>query len=548
MMCRSLIVLLSLFSFLSHSIYSDETPKLPIGMNIPSYNHHTPNKMFMDVMKSASSWITFNPKVKGWSTNKADELQLDEQGYPLELPFLASDGTAQAVKFLINNKYKGVYKFLYDGVGEFRFNVKVNQENGVNYLVLDGKGGNKWINILSSKKGDHIRNIRIIPLDIPEDSVEIFHPLFLEGLKPFHCLRFMDTMKINGSKQTIWETRSRPDNYSQGLDNGVAIEYLIELCNVLNCDAWFCVPHQADDDYIRQFAQLVRDTLNPELKVYIEYSNEIWNWMFSQSHYVLNNAPGAKDLYVQEDLKKINPGPSVHPEKDAYMMQRVFNIWSEEFGQESQDRFVRVAPVQFVWVDNTRRILEYLFKTDENGQSLTSDKYSTSTGQGCDVVAATGYFGYEKTDHERWLSMSPESVTPELIMEAVEKKFDSKVYANIIENVDLVRKWGVDYIVYEGGQHVQPFQQKEWPYNQAIWDAQIDPRMYQMYMKVFKTHASDKVNCKLFCAYNYVGNREQKWGSWGHLESLDQLLLLDEINDVAPKYGALLDANLQKSN
>lgn len=32
-------------------------------------------------------------------------------------------------------------------------------------------------------------------------------------------------------------------------------------------------------------ALLLRDTLDPGLKVYLEYSNEIWNWQFEQTHY-----------------------------------------------------------------------------------------------------------------------------------------------------------------------------------------------------------------------------------------------------------------------
>jgi hypothetical protein len=51
---------------------------------------------------------------------------------------------------------------------------------------------------------------------------------------------------------------------------------------------------------------------------------------------------------------------------------------------------------------------------------------------------------------------------------------------------------------------------------------------------------------KLNCAFAYVSKRESKYGSWGHLESLDQLDSLDRIKEIAPKYAALLDMNSER--
>lgn len=529
-------------------VHANETPQLPIGMNVGSYNYYTPQTIFKDVMKSASHWITFNlSKSSQWNTKKSDRLELDEQGYPLEIPAIMQDGPPQGVRFLINSNYKGRFRFLYDGEGDFRFKVPTVKENGQIFIILDGKGKNKWIEILRSKRGNHIRNIRILPEDQSENSDDHpFHPLFLEGLKPFHCLRFMDWMRTNGSVQTTWGTRSKTNYYSQGLRKGIAIEYAIQLCNLLKCDAWFCIPHKADDDYIRKFAILVRDTLDPSLKVYLEYSNEIWNWMFSQSHYVLENAPGAKDQYVIDDLKKIHPETKSHPEKDAYMMQRVLGIWKEIFGEEHNHRLVRVAAVQHSWHDNTRRILTYLFKRDQYGNSVSGGKYVTSTGEGCDAVSPAAYFSYIKDDHDRWIDMDPDQVTPEMILDAVEKRYDKRSGLWTDRTAKYVNGWNVDYIVYEGGQHMQPFKQKEWDYNHAIWDAQIHPIIYDMYMKLFRNLTSSEVNCKLFCAFSYVSKRKSRWGSWGHLENLDQILDMKNIGKVAPKYVALIDANTPK--
>ena len=36
---------------------------------------------------------------------------------------------------------------------------------------------------------------------------------------------------------------------------------MIELANLTDKDAWICIPHLADDDYVTQAARLIRDTL-----------------------------------------------------------------------------------------------------------------------------------------------------------------------------------------------------------------------------------------------------------------------------------------------
>lgn len=541
------IIKLSLLALLvvSQFLFS-ETPKLPMGMNIPSNNYFTTCTIFRDVMKTASPWLTYNSSGESpWDTEKIKEIPLDPQGYPLELPYKISAAVpAQSVKFLINNFYKGRYVVLYDGDGELDFHVPNEKKNGQTVITLNGTGENRWIDIKRSKKGNHIRNIRILPENEPTEA-PVFVREFVDGLKGFHCLRFMDWMNTNFSPQKEWSGRVHMDDYSQGTDKGIAIEYAILLCNILQADAWFCVPHQADDDYIVHFAELVRDQLDPRLKVYVEYSNEVWNWTFNQSQYILNNAPGANDAYVSDALKLINPKPSDHPEKDAYMMQRTFEIWSDVFGEKHRNRLVRVAAVQHAWVDNTRRILQYLFKKDQHGNPVSGREYETSTGAGCDAVSPAGYFGYSDEDAKRW-EADPARVTAFDVLQAADTGFWKNSGQFTAQTAKYAKAWRVDYIVYEGGQHINPPQSRDWIFNPAIWDAQIDPKMYALYMKLFNQQASPEVDCKLFCAFSYVGIRKSKWGSWGHLENLEQLKDKSKLKAEAPKFQALIDVNIPR--
>ena len=91
---------------------------------------------------------------------------------------------------------------------------------------------------------------------------------------------------IYSLRQWYFDASSVAQSYTSGYGGtvsiqiipGVSLEYQIALVNTLNVNAWFNIPHLADDDYIQNMALLIRDTLNPSLKAYIEYSNEIWNW------------------------------------------------------------------------------------------------------------------------------------------------------------------------------------------------------------------------------------------------------------------------------
>ena len=529
----------------------DKLPKMPIGMNLPSNNYYTTGIIFKDVMKTASKMITFNSEGDSpWNTELLEKIACDENGYPLEIPAKVTGASPQRVRFLFNNNYPaGRYLLSYDGEGELVVQAAATEKkDGQTYIIIDGTGGHRWIDIKSSQKGNHIRNIHIISEKYLNDDIEKepFHPLFLKGLEPFHALRFMDWVNTNGSRQQAWQDRSKKTYYSQGLGNGIAIEYAIELCNTLKADAWFCVPHMADDDYIRNFAKLAANDLRPDLQVYIEYSNEIWNWGFEQSHWILKNAPGAVDKYVIEDLQAINPESQDHPEKDAYMMQRVFGIWQEEFQTAERGKLVRVAAVQHAWHDNTRRILSYLFKKDGQGRPITGPRYIGSTGAGCDAVSPAGYFSFGSEDHERWNGMKPEDVRAEMVIDAMANRYPQNSGLWTEKTAEYARQWNVDYVVYEGGQHAQPYQQKDWGYNRAVWEAQIHPGMYDMYMTLFRKHTEPLIDCKLFCAFSYVSGRESKYGSWGHLENLEQLNDLEKIKKTAPKYSALLDVNEKK--
>jgi hypothetical protein len=134
-------------------------------------------------------------------------------------------------------------------------------------------------------------------------------------------------------------------------------------------------------------------------------------------------------------------------------------------------------------------------------------------------------------------------VSASMILDSADKEIKQQDLTKKNGNVAYANAWNVDFVVYEGGQHMVPFKEKDKDYSEPVWKAQIDPKMYDVYMNLLNEHAKPDVKCKLFCAYNYVGSRKESYGSWGHIENLNQLNNMDEIRKVAPKFAAILDAN-----
>ncbi len=102
-------------------------------------------------------------------------------------------------------------------------------------------------------------------------------------LSRFGVLRFMDWGNTNNNPVVHWSDRSLPTDPRYSRDVGVPWEIAIQLANELGKDMWVNIPISADDDYVKQFATLLKSQLDPALHVYVEYSNEVWNFQFKQA-------------------------------------------------------------------------------------------------------------------------------------------------------------------------------------------------------------------------------------------------------------------------
>jgi hypothetical protein len=454
-----------------------------------------------------SEILTYSDSSGCWDCGVAGELDIDSDGYPLYIPQNTSIGSTM-VRYVIssnggNLRKDSSYVLLYDGEGTISVNGSVNIQSGmpgrIAFKTLDN--GNFYINITSSLQGNHIRNIRLLrpQHEYVNLDADPFYEAFLSRISPFTTLRFMDWGRTNNSPLTSWEERAGKDYFSYATDAGVPYEIMVQLANFTGKDVWVCVPHMADIDFNTQMALYFRNNLDPRLKIYLEYSNEVWNWIFAQAHYNNNNKP-----------VNLNYGRAM-----AEKAGKVFNIWHQVFtGQECRVKRVLGLQAGNNWLNE--QILS----------QLPQDEW--------DYGSPTHYFGL--THGPDGNPVLDAGSTVEDVMENAMSTW-AGARPLVKRDYDNVKIFGKEVVTYEGGQHfVGNVFGIPYTYQQAMWDAQYSDEMYDMYREIHQTIR--EWGCRLAVNFSLASPQESVYGSWGALSDID---MQPPYQNTAPKYQALLD-------
>lgn len=520
-------------------------PKTVVGMNLNGIADWSTELPFLDAFKSSRPWITQCVKTdpncsEQWDTKEYNLLNLDKDGWVKSLPAPGDAPKYTRVSTLLLREIPGYYPsgkyiVLYEGEGTISYGFDAKKDEaastpGRDVINVDSKkGGGILITITSTdpkKTGNYIRNIRVIKAENLGlyTKGEIFNPSFLNKIKNFSVLRFMDWMQTNDSKQKEWTSRPVPTTSSYAA-KGVPVEVMLALANKLNAHPWFNMPHTATDEYMTKFAQLVKNKLNPKLKVYVEFSNEVWNWQFPQTNYALQQgqARWGRD------------------KKDAYMQwygmrtAQMCDIWKKTFASQNH-RVVCVMGTQTAWKGLENAALDCKYWIAEGNKPCYQ--------HGIDAYAIAAYFGADlgapenSQAVESWLNDADGGFAKAIEQlkkgKLLPKSTDSLTdnYKNFTYHATVAQKRGLQLIAYEGGQHIVGREGVE--NNEKLTNFFIKlnrhPAMYDLYTQLLNDWK--KAGGKLFIHFVDIG-KPSKWGSWGALEYLEQ--------KSSPKYKALID-------
>ncbi len=472
--------------------------KMALGVNLAQVTYYNREWVFVDAMKQSQPWVSTNPN--GNPFNTGEEVVTDADGWPE----LREGEAAQTIIFSqTNGSYPaGEYICTYEGTGEIVFQWDADKDSsqstpGRSVVNVTPSDAGILLRIAASDINDPIRNIKLWMPGF-EDAQSPFHPLFLQRLSKFKVIRFLDWQRINNAQPGLtWQSRTTPTYYTQDSENGVAIEYMIDLCNELGADPWFCIPHTASDEYVYVFAMLVKHRLDPQRKVYIEWSNEVWNNRFDAHQWVADTSGAA-------------PYSEAWFDQWAQSASEAFSWWEYAF-DDQKDRLVRVIAGQAanVWV--TRNVA-----TRMQGQ--------------LDAVSCSGYFddsgaGFDETT----TALDILSDAANRAVPLVSSRYYQK-HGDLAQ--DLTEQLGrpIRFIGYEGGQHYAD-DHRNLPYAQAFLDIQAMPQMFNVYLQ--NLSAFEQAGADLLTVFNYV-DRPGNHGAWGHLE------YQDAAHDNSPKFKALM--------
>ena len=438
-----------------------------LGVNLGGVVDWTAETPFVDAFRTSRTFVSqlttcpgkraFNcrPNVAGkgnWGLGP--KLDVDEHGWVtglgadqyVDTPIFTREGGQPQWPAGTGGQH---YVVTWEGDGDIAFwggGTEFNRTaNRFEYEPGEGSTG-RFLSITRTNPANYVRNIHVwMPGFEFTGAAQVFHPDYLASLAGMKTLRFMDWMHTNGSPYVTWDDYPSVNESTQ--TRAVAPELMVELANRVGADPWFTIPHQADDDFVRRFAEVVRDNLRPGLKAYVEYSNELWNSAggFGQTQWVRARAMELK----LADLDWVGGG-----RYQARRSVQIFRIWEDVFGAEAGTRIVKVLGLMVANLNLGRDMLAW---RDE----VTGDR---AAGSYADAVAVAPYFGcadaWVPGDKHEYAPWDPPAVSRvkaggvDRLLQACQHQIDTSTRKMIIDTKQLADEYGLAMVAYEGGQHL----------------------------------------------------------------------------------------------
>lgn len=371
-----------------------------------------------------------------------------------------------------------------------------------------------------------------------EGSTATFTNEFLATLPPFNHIRFMGATGTNtnpgyygdaGHHALEWSNRAlMTDAFSTGAQFlrsgawGLPWEYVVLLSQQAQKGVWINLPVSAtgrlpynDSTYLAQWAHLMKSGneytgnagLPAGVPIYLEHSNEVWNYGFGQ--YVYNKLAAVDE--VQQGGSPLNNDNSTDQEAWARRrhLTRVYEIgqyFRQVFGAGSSND---IRPVYGVWS---------IFPSDANATLAWFNKTYGFPGNYLYGMAITTYYGSQ-----------PFSNTTVDEMYTLYVNDSDKQLAMRTQFAEIAAAYGLQLVAYEGG--------PGWNVGTttgvgtAILAQRFAP-MRGVARHDFQTNWQPLPNAVEYNCFSLAG-LHSRYGQWGMIEDLK--------NASTPRYCAVLD-------
>lgn len=336
-----------------------------------------------------------------------------------------------------------------------------------------------WLELNSTNAKDPVRRVDCREADA--SPTQRFSTEFIESLRPYGTIRFLDWSSANGLTDGKWNNRTRPDAMVTGSD-GVAIEDMAILLRTLKADGWFTLPWKADTEYVQNFANYIHKAIPADQTVYVEVANEVWNGfpagLQAEREGIAEGLHGTSnfDIRMHRYAEKTNA---------------VMKIWTKVFA-DRPNKLVRVIGSQGVNFGVTQAVLAY------------------SDPKLIDAVAVAPYFGYDLFDDPANKNASVGKLTLSLATKA-----DQTIETMKHLKATYITPAHKRLITYEAGQHVIT------PNVALARSIERHPKMYDIYKRYLERWQNEVGD--LMMLYNSTTPVTQ-YGSWGLREYNEQPL------------------------
>jgi hypothetical protein len=320
---------------------------VPIGANLDVLDDWSRSLTYIDLVRQARIWgspntpwdgnAAFDP-ITGWPITDFGMILITETLDPSGTYLLNALGNAE-VTVLGGSSQGYISNKTYDPL-----------TNTLSALIIVPQSASQLMLSFTNTSGPGLQNISVLQNGYTLTSKSNISTLMLTHLSRFSVIRFMDWTQTNSNEDVNWND-STPlywPQYTTPKYNPWGTIPLIVNQLTSNVDIWINIPFFASDDYILNVAQLMLNELKPSINIYVEYSNELWNFQFAQS--TANLQAANNSVYNQGDPYHFNYDNVSNAytwgfRRTAYRIKYVSDLFKTVFGQQNVGPWKRVRPI-----------------------------------------------------------------------------------------------------------------------------------------------------------------------------------------------------------